>query len=1456
MKSYIDNIERLGHRVSLNQGVSLILISLRKEFDSFVQNYNMHGMGKTDNELHAMLKLHEQTLTNKAPALHVIRAGKYLAELLKTKKLSQGASGSGIFTIKLYTFPNKYWVYDTGCGTHIYNTTQGLRGSRKLKPGALSLYVGNGQHATVEATRSFHLCLPSGLVIVLNNYHYAPSITRGIILVSRLYNDGYVNHFVDNTIQVFRNNMVYFSAVPRDGIFQIDLSNSNTNDSSMYVVSNKKAKLNLDSALLWHCHLGHISKKRIEKLQHDGLLNSTDLRAFEKCHKHEVFETFKAFQKEVEHQLGKTIKSLRSDHGGEYMSQEFLDHIKEHMIIAHRTPPYTPQHNGVSERRNGTLLDMAEKTPYEVWHGQALKLSYLKVWGCEALVKRDTLTKPDKLEPKSIKSTKTRHAPDRMCLYVDVEEHELGDLGEPANYKATLLDPKSDKWMNAMNVEMQSMKDNETDMNGVVHTFKARLVAKGFTPTYGVDYKETFSHVADIRAIRILIAIAMCFAMKDLGEAAYILGIKIYKDRSWRLIGLCQSAYIEKILKRIHMKNSKRGSIHMQEKLRLSKSQGASTPPKLKCMQNVPYAAIVGSIMNTKDMFLVYRGVVDGRVQSKASSQLHLQKLSILLLMMLLRKLFRVRKFISGLGLVPTIEEPINIYCDNTRAIAIAKESGITKEKDFVGFALQEMEIHSLMFLVRTLSMILQTFSPTLHNTNTSQTHAANLSTYTTEPSRRFNSFCYDDDDYDESTIPLNEIVSQIVLSIAITPVLPTEEPEDSLLMGDEKLSTIPEKESDEFINSSVEDFVPIPSEFEDTSGSDSECDLSSCDDFSPINVPKGKFDSNDDFTSSDDELLSNEDVSKDNIKIYSNPLFEFDDEYIFSDVNPLFDEVLENIKNKNSFDSNLDEPDLLVTPFFDANEDECFDPGGDIDEIAAFNIPLDFKDGYYDSEGDVLYLEIFLGDDTTPNLLLEEFLDRNPKSLSDINDLKIMVKVFEPEIPEKIFSPTYDLTSGIRAIWRTLLKKTLFLHTRITFSVFMESLSPKVVSAAKQPILNPNEFDLWKMRIEQYFPMTDYSLWEVILNDDSPAPTRVVDGVLQPVAPTTTANRLARKNKLKARGTLLMALPDKHQLKFNSHKDAKTLMEAIEKRFGGNTKTKKVQKTLLKQQYENFISYSFESLDQIYDRLQKLISQLEILRVSLNKTDLEEQRLDDLFNSLKIYEAKVKSSSSTGTTTQNIAFVSSFNTDSTTEQVSAAASVSAVCAKMHVSSVPNVDSLSNAMAMLTMRARRFLQRTGRNLGANGPTSMGFDMSKVECYNCHMKGHFARDCRSPKDTRKNKSYDWSFQAEEEPVNYALMAFSSSSSSSDNEFDVISYQTGLESVEARLLVYKQNESVFEEDIILLKLEVQLRDNALVSLRQTLKKAEQERDDLKLKLEKFQTSSKNLTELLASQTNVKT
>ncbi|GJR99790.1 retrotransposon protein, putative, ty1-copia subclass [Tanacetum coccineum] len=673
----------------------------------------------------------------------------------------------------------------------------------------------------------------------------------------------------------------------------------------------------------------------------------------------------------------RSIKAIRSDRGGEYISQEFKDYLKANGIVQQLTPPYTPQHNGVSERRNRTLLDMVrsmmnlttlplsfwdyalesatrilnmvptkkvDKTPYELWYGKVPNLSYLKVWGCEALVKRDT---PDKLEQRSVKcifigypketmgyyfyfppenkivvaryaeffkkrlisqeisgravdleeiqeeedttpseitsnipqevegfeppqeevipirrSERTHRAPNRLCLNVEVEEHSLGDLNEPTSYKAAMLDLESNKWIDAMNAEIQSMMDNmvwvlvdlppgcktvgskwlfkkKTDMDGIVHVYKARLVAKGYTQLYGVDYEETFSPVADIRAIRILISIAAyydyeiwqmdvktaflngyldediymvqpegfvdpnhprkvcklqrsiyglkqasrswnkrfdeeikrfgfaqnldepcvyqkasgsnvtflilyvddiiimgnhipslqsvkdylgkCFAMKDLGEAAFILGIKIYRDRSKRLIGLSQNAYMDKILKRYKMDNSKRGHIPMQERLDLNKSQGAQTPKEVNRMKNVPYASAVGSIMyavrctrpdvafaqnltsrfqqnpgelhwtavknilkdDTKSqtgyVFVLNGGAVDWKSSKQSTTAMSATESEYIAALEAAMEVVWIRKFISGLGIVPTINEPLNMYCDNSAAFHYANEPGIQR---------------------------------------------------------------------------------------------------------------------------------------------------------------------------------------------------------------------------------------------------------------------------------------------------------------------------------------------------------------------------------------------------------------------------------------------------------------------------------------------------------------------------------------------------------------------------------------------------------------------------------------------------------------------------------------------------------------------------------------------------------------------------------------------------------
>ncbi|GKA24296.1 retrotransposon protein, putative, ty1-copia subclass [Tanacetum coccineum] len=174
----------------------------------------------------------------------------YLAELLKKKKQVGTASSSGIFTIELFAFLNKSWVYDTGCGTHICITKQGFREVRKLKQGALYLYVGNGVRAQVEAIGSFDLVLPNGLVICLDNCHYAPSITRGFVSVHRLVENGFVQCFTDFGISVSKNNVLYFNAIPSNGIYEIDMHNLVPNNNSIYNVSTKRAKHNLDSTYL------------------------------------------------------------------------------------------------------------------------------------------------------------------------------------------------------------------------------------------------------------------------------------------------------------------------------------------------------------------------------------------------------------------------------------------------------------------------------------------------------------------------------------------------------------------------------------------------------------------------------------------------------------------------------------------------------------------------------------------------------------------------------------------------------------------------------------------------------------------------------------------------------------------------------------------------------------------------------------------------------------------------------------------------------------------------------------------------------------------------------------------------------------------------------------------------------------------------------------------------------
>ncbi|GJT57370.1 ribonuclease H-like domain-containing protein [Tanacetum coccineum] len=476
-----------------------------------------------------------------------------------------------------------------------------------------------------------------------------------------------------------------------------------------------------------------------------------------------------------------------------------------------------------------------------------------------------------------------------------------------------------------------------------------------------------------------------------------------------------------------------------------------------------------------------------------------------------------------------------------------------------------------------------------------------------------------------------------------------------------------------------------------------------------------------------------------------------------------------------------------------------------------------------------------------------------------------------------------------------------------------MDQDSVHMMAALKVPMLKPGEYELWRMRMKQYIQMVDYSLWEVIGNGNAPPITKLVEGVETIIAPSTAEEKAQRRLELKARSTLLMGIPNEHQLKFNSIKDSKSLLQAIEK--------------------------SSEVLDQTFDRLQKLISQLEIHGESIsqedvnqkflrslslewnthtivwrNKPEIDTLSLDDLYNNLKIYEPEVKVKTGHGVTTASTqaTTVNSTTIDNLSDAV--------ICA--FFASQPNSSQLDNKdlqqinlddleeidlrwqMAMLTMRARRFLKNTGRKLTVNCTETIRFDKSKVECYNCHKKGYFARECRALRNqenrNRENTrrvmpvdsnaliscdglgDYDWSDQAEEGLTNFALMAYSSTNSNSEvstdsncssfslenvkilkeqneqllkdlrtSKINVITYKTGLESVEARLLVYKKNESVYEEDIKLLKREIYLKEVSITELRRKLELAQKQKDEIQLTLENFENSSKSLSKLLDCQ-----
>ncbi|GKB15893.1 hypothetical protein Tco_0849816 [Tanacetum coccineum] len=369
-----------------------------------------------------------------------------------------------------------------------------------------------------------------------------------------------------------------------------------------------------------------------------------------------------------------------------------------------------------------------------------------------------------------------------------------------------------------------------------------------------------------------------------------------------------------------------------------------------------------------------------------------------------------------------------------------------------------------------------------------------------------------------------------------------------------------------------------------------------------------------------------------------------------------------------------------------------------------------------------------------------------------------------------------------------------------------------------------------------------------------------------------------AKRNQERVKSILLLAIPNEYILKFHNVPDAKSLCAAIKSRFGGNDESKKMQRNVLKHQFENFTTTPNESLDKAYDRFQKLISQLEVhaapvskedinqkfLRslppswsqialIMRNKPDIDQTAIDDLYNNLRVYEDEMKRSSSSTSNSQNLAFLSSENTSSTNE-------VSTVSGNFKQTMSPPINNED---------LQQIDQDDLEELDIRWQVAM---------LTVRVKGHFAKECKSGRNQgkrsygdngRRNSTtnepssqalvaqdglggYDWSNDFNE-PTNYALMAISSSSlsSSSDNE----GYELALESLESRILRHEKNELAWGEKYEFQNYELKWREVKIDNLKMELEKVVKERDGLKVKIEKWEESSKGLNKILNSQMSAK-
>ncbi|GKB89739.1 hypothetical protein Tco_0962011 [Tanacetum coccineum] len=326
----------------------------------------------------------------------------------------------------------------------------------------------------------------------------------------------------------------------------------------------------------------------------------------------------------------------------------------------------------------------------------------------------------------------------------------------------------------------------------------------------------------------------------------------------------------------------------------------------------------------------------------------------------------------------------------------------------------------------------------------------------------------------------------------------------------------------------------------------------------------------------------------------------------------------------------------------------------------------------------------------------------------------------------------------------------------------------------------------------------------EVILNGDAPAVASVsAEG---PIPPKTVEQKLARKNELKAKSTLLLAIPDEHLLKFHGIKDANTLWEAIK------TSQLEIPSEAISQEDANL--KLLRSLPSTWNN---------IALIMRNKSDLDTMSMDDLYNNLKVYDVEIKGQSSSSSNSQNVDFVSLENTSSTNEAFNTTHEVSTASSQGQASSSTYADDVMFSFFVNQSNSPQLDNEDLEQIDTDDLEEMDLKWQvamltmRIECYNCHRRVETPANALVIQDGIGG--YDWSYQAEEGPTDFALMAYLSLGSSNPSSSNT-----------------------------------KVRDNSIKELKNQLVEALREKDDLKLKLEKFETSSMKLTKLINSQISV--